>query len=93
MTRLLNLKIYPTEEPSAHPNLRPTHGKRKKRCPAADMTLRLYVARDLLIQSTMSVGEIAQQCGFTSTSYFIRTFRKTFGTTPGKWRRDVRIES
>lgn len=47
---------------------------------------RLEHARDLLADQTglrLSVGDVAQACGFASDSHFSRAFRKAFGNSPG----------
>jgi AraC-like DNA-binding protein len=43
---------------------------------------RLIHARMLLLNTSKSVSEIANDCAFESTSYFIRVFKKEFGVTP-----------
>ena len=40
----------------------------------------------LLVNSTMTVTEIAYACGFSNTSYFCELFHKYYNTTPGKFR-------
>lgn len=59
----------------------------------ADMTFvqlltrrRIDAACDLLKNSRLSVGEISEQIGFSSTRYFIQVFKKHVGTTPGQYR-------
>lgn len=44
--------------------------------------LRLQRARRLLLQSTMSVKEVATAVGILDTNYFARSFRRKFGTSP-----------
>ncbi len=44
--------------------------------------LRLERARILLRQTTMHLSEIAYATGFSSTSYFSKTFRSKYGVTP-----------
>jgi len=44
--------------------------------------LRLLRARELLVTTARSVGEIAEAVGFPNASYFTRLFRKTFGMAP-----------
>ncbi len=44
---------------------------------------RLERARLLLADPRLNVGEAAALSGFGSTNYFIRLYRKRFGTTPG----------
>lgn len=50
------------------------------------MELRLTKAHQLLHQSHMSVTEIANVCGFTTTSHFSKCFREFFGLSPAKAR-------
>lgn len=50
------------------------------------MQLRLERAKHLLLQSTMSVTQIAAACGFNSTSYFTRCYLKSFELTPRQTR-------
>ncbi len=49
--------------------------------------LRLQRAVFLLRTTENTVAEIASQCGFTSSNYFIRAFGKRIGTTPLRYRR------
>lgn len=46
------------------------------------MELRLERAKHLLQQSSMSILQIATACGFSSTSYFSRCYRKKYGLSP-----------
>ena len=46
------------------------------------MKLRLDRARHLLQQSSLSVLQVADACGFSSTSYFSRCYKQQFGKTP-----------
>ncbi len=39
----------------------------------------------LLITTDQSITEVAYSCGFNDLSYFIKTFKKYKGTTPGKY--------
>jgi AraC-like DNA-binding protein len=43
---------------------------------------RLNEAGSLLLNTTLQVAEIAHQCGFSSSSYFIKVFSNHFGVTP-----------
>lgn len=47
---------------------------------------RLQMAHRLLQDTTRTVQEISLTCGFRSTNYFNRQFRKTYGCTPGQLR-------
>ncbi len=49
--------------------------------------IRLERARELLRHSTLSVTEIGLATGFASASHFARSYRATFGATPGSERR------
>ena len=49
--------------------------------------LRLSHARHLLETTSLPITELALQCGFSNVSYFIRTFKKSFGMSPLKYRR------
>ncbi len=49
--------------------------------------LRLTHAKKLLETSELSITEIALCSGFSSDSYFIRIFKKTYGISPLKYRR------
>ncbi|MEM9431507.1 MAG: GlxA family transcriptional regulator, partial [Pseudomonadota bacterium] len=46
------------------------------------MELRLARARNLLMQTDMSVINVALACGFASPSHFSKCYRAHFGTTP-----------
>lgn len=48
--------------------------------------LRLVYATKLLRSSSLSVTEICFDCGYTSFSHFLRSFRETYGTSPGEYR-------
>lgn len=49
--------------------------------------LRLSRARELLLNTDLSVGEISRQCGYTSAYYFDRVFKREFGTQPLRLRK------
>ncbi len=49
--------------------------------------LRMLKARDLLDTTSLSVFEITSAIGFSSHSSFQALFKKTFGITPGKYRK------
>lgn len=52
-------------------------------------TYRIERASRKLLNSDMSVTEIAYSCGFNDLSYFIKTFKSIKGTTPAKFRKTV----
>lgn len=48
---------------------------------------RLSVAKELLTSTELPVGEIAERCGFASSYYFARVFKKELGVTPIAYRK------
>lgn len=44
--------------------------------------LRMARARDLILQTDLSISTVAQICGYMSTTHFARTYRAHFGVTP-----------
>ena len=50
------------------------------------LELRLNRARLLLVQTNMSVIDVALACGFVSASHFSKCYRDYFGHTPRKER-------
>ena len=54
---------------------------------------RLEYSLNLLRNTDMTISEIAYASGFSTTSYFISTFRSATGTTPGFYRREHRPDT
>jgi two-component system response regulator YesN len=52
---------------------------------------RIEKARNLLSLSELKIYEIAEQCGYSSTNYFTRTFKKVTGILPTQYRRETKI--
>jgi len=50
---------------------------------------RMTRAQRLLCETTESVGQIAARLGYFDQSHFTHTFRRSFGVTPGEYRRLV----
>jgi AraC family transcriptional regulator, alkane utilization regulator len=50
------------------------------------------LARDLLRESTLGIGEIAGRVGYDSEAAFNRAFRRLVGSPPATWRQ-VRASS
>lgn len=50
---------------------------------------RVRAAAEMLENSGLSVTEIAYGCGFSSSSYFIETFRKVYGKSPLEYRKSL----
>ncbi len=51
------------------------------------LQLRLKRARDLLLQTSLSVLEVSSVCGFVSTSHFSKSYKEYFGYSPSQERR------
>ena len=49
---------------------------------------RLEVSCNLLQETDRSISDIAGECGFNHTSYFIQLFQRRYGCTPSVWRRN-----
>ena len=49
--------------------------------------LRLEYAKQLLQDTDISVTEAAMRSGYQNISYFIRSFKKTYGVSPLKYRK------
>lgn len=57
------------------------------------LALRMVRARALVTQSSMALADIAQRCGYDSVSYFARTYRQQFGSSPSEARRMRAVHS
>ncbi len=51
------------------------------------INLRIAKAKKLLLTTQQSIEQIAENCGFNSTSHFIRTFGQKVSSTPGQYRK------
>lgn len=51
--------------------------------------VRLKRAEEMLLTTEKSVAEIAKECGYKSTSYFIMSFKKAKGTTPHAYKKQM----
>ena len=51
---------------------------------------RIRLARELLALEKHSITQVSMQCGFTDVNYFVRTFKKSEGLTPGAYREILR---
>lgn len=47
--------------------------------------VRMAKARIILQKYHLSIGEVAQRCGYPDSDYFCRLFRRQFGMTPGEY--------
>jgi AraC-like DNA-binding protein len=52
-------------------------------------SVRFEVSRQLLRDTSLSIGDIAGALGYSETSPFVRAFRRWSGTTPQSWREQV----
>lgn len=52
---------------------------------------RMALAANLLRNSGMGLGDIAQEVGYNTDTAFSRAFRREFGTPPASWRRRQRL--
>lgn len=57
------------------------------------ISFRLEKAAQLLLSSSLSVIEIASECGFPNASYFTRSFRKHYGISPSEYRKSKTKEN
>ena len=51
---------------------------------------RIGLAKDLIINTNLSIGEIIARIGYDNESYFHREFKKQTGTTPMAMRRKLK---
>ena len=47
---------------------------------------RMAQARRLLVETDLSIPQLASRIGYRDPAYFVRTFRRAHGTTPARWR-------
>ena len=50
------------------------------------ISIRLSNAKKLLVESNLTVAQIAELCGFNDASYFSYYFRRRFGMKPSEYR-------
>ena len=50
--------------------------------------IRCKAATTLLRESTLSIAEVGQKCGFQGRSYFAKCFARIMGQTPGEYRKN-----
>ncbi|KLV26585.1 hypothetical protein ABW02_10840 [Niallia circulans] len=48
--------------------------------------VRMDAAKNLLIHTNMKINDICKQVGYQNISYFVRSFRESFGLSPEKFR-------
>ncbi|MNN46582.1 Bifunctional transcriptional activator/DNA repair enzyme AdaA [compost metagenome] len=52
--------------------------------------LRIQRAKEMLLRTDCSVGEIAEQVGYQTDKYFIKVFKSIEGLSPSKYRTKVK---
>ena len=52
--------------------------------------IRLTTAARALLVSNDNINDIAYECGYEDTNYFIREFKAAFGFTPNQYRKVAR---
>lgn len=55
--------------------------------------LRLHRARDLVLQTTLTMRDVALACGFSNGAYFSRCYRTLFGITPSAERASIALKA
>lgn len=50
---------------------------------------RMKKARELLTTTNMNIDQITEKVGFSSSSYFIRQFKRKYGLTPGQYKQQI----
>ena len=53
------------------------------------IALRMSRARELLLSTDMTIGEISAACGYRAPSYFVTQYKQHFHITPGAQRRNA----
>lgn len=53
--------------------------------------LRIQRAKELLVETSLSITEIAEKCGYSDLYYFSNAFRKNTGISPSGFRKSPRI--
>lgn len=48
---------------------------------------RIQRAKELLITTNIPISEVAEECGYKTTKYFIKLFKELEGTTPNSYRK------
>ncbi|MDD4796216.1 MAG: response regulator [Eubacteriales bacterium] len=55
------------------------------------LDVRMHRAKLMLESTHMHIHEIARAAGYSSSSYFIKAFRKSVGVTPQEYRKECRV--
>lgn len=57
------------------------------------MRLRIQHAKNLLLESSLNIKEIATRCGYQRQHEFARAFRQQAGLSPSEWRSDPNLRT
>lgn len=57
------------------------------------LQIRLSIARERMLYSPMSLEQIAELSGFSSYSYFHRTFRSHYGVSPKRYQQELLVRA
>lgn len=82
------------EDVAEHVNISPTYFSKKFKASTGFgyreylINVRLQQACDLLLETNMSITEIALECGFNDSNYFGDVFRRAKGLSPLKYRKN-----
>lgn len=55
--------------------------------------LRVQLATELLLNSELTIGEIASRCGYNDYNLFTKIFRAELGSAPTKYRKSFKQKS
>lgn len=55
------------------------------------INLRMMIAKDLLLNSSFQIAEVARLIGYGNALYFSRLFKKNIGVSPTEYRQQIRI--
>ncbi len=54
-------------------------------------SVRLSEAKRLLLNSQLTLSDISSACGYADLSYFSKLFKKYYGSSPSKYRRENQL--
>ena len=54
---------------------------------------RIDIAQTLLQGTSKNILDISLECGYSTLTHFIKTFKKTVGITPSEYRRQYQLEN
>lgn len=53
--------------------------------------VRMEAAQRALLEGSLSIAEIAEQCGFASSNYFSESFKSYYGVSPSEYKKQVTV--